>query len=187
MSCKRCHNVTNRNEKVLDFILPFVASTEPEYISTLFKNYFLPQDLDSNNMFYCHNCKSKQLASTRILPQKFSTCIMLTLNRFLYDRTKQAKVKVFNEILFELEIDLERIVENTRPAKYVLYAFIVHLGSTAEAGHYVSYARNIDENPNLWYTFDDGYVTEKEIYDIRDFNLGEKETPYILFYASSEM
>jgi ubiquitin C-terminal hydrolase len=60
----------------------------------------------------------------------------------------------------------------------------VHIGTSPHGGHYITYARNISENPNLWYTFDDGYVTEKEVLTFGDFNLGEYDSPYILFYGS---
>lgn len=57
---------------------------------------------------------------------------------------------------------------------------------SAEAGHYVAYSRNVEENPNLWYVFDDGFVTEKEVKDVKEFGLGEFETPYVLFYNSEQ-
>lgn len=54
----------------------------------------------------------------------------------------------------------------------------------SNGGHYITYARNISENPNLWYIFDDGYVTEKEVISFQDFNLGQYDSPYIFFYSS---
>lgn len=44
---------------------------------------------------------------------------------------------------------------------YELYAFIVHIGTGVEKGHYKCFARNLEENPMVWYEFDDHYVTER--------------------------
>jgi hypothetical protein len=35
----------------------------------------------------------------------------------------------------------------------------------------------------IWYCFDDGYVTECEIGKPEEFNFGENESPYMLFYS----
>lgn len=95
-------------------------------------------------------------------------------------------IKKLNPVNFEFDLDLSRSMTNLEEtqAYYELYAFIVHIGTSPQGGHYITYARNISENPNVWYTFDDGYVTEKEVITFDDFNLGEFDTPYILFYSS---
>lgn len=40
--------------------------------------------------------------------------------------------------------------------EYNLYAFIVHLGTQSESGHYMCYCRDLNNNSNKWYLYDDG-------------------------------
>lgn len=47
------------------------------------------------------------------------------------------------------------------------------MGSQQGSGHYVCYARNLEENPMIWYNFNDGYVEELEITKTEDFGFGE--------------
>jgi ubiquitin C-terminal hydrolase len=112
--------------------------------------------------------------------------LTFALNRFEYDKNSHNFIKKLNPVGFEFDLDLSRVIPNMEEsaAHYELFAFIVHIGTTPQGGHYITYARNISENPNLWFTFDDGYVTEKEVIVFDDFNLGEFDTPYILFYSS---
>lgn len=99
ISCNRCQSRSNREEKILDYILPLSSNKkDPEFISTLFKNYFMVQHLDQYNTVFCNKCQSQQQISTRIYPKQFSTIITLTLNRFLYDRTEQKRIKLLNPV-----------------------------------------------------------------------------------------
>jgi uncharacterized UBP type Zn finger protein len=64
----------------------------------LFKSYFAQQNLDENNLLFCNKCQSKQQISTKTDPLQFSTAVILTLNRFLYDKTQQKRVKLLNPV-----------------------------------------------------------------------------------------
>jgi hypothetical protein len=46
------------------------------------------------------------------------------------------------------------------------------MGTGIERGHYQCFARNLDENPMIWYNFDDAYVTQREIGDTNKFFFG---------------
>lgn len=57
------------------------------------------------------------------------------------------------------------------------------MGSLPSSGHYVCYARNLEENPMLWYHLNDGYVEELDVAKPEDFGFSTNETPYMLFYS----
>jgi hypothetical protein len=70
---------------------------------------------------------------------------------------------------------------------YDLYAVVVHIGSTLEFGHYVSYRKESSDSTltdNSWWKCDDsvitGYVTTDRLPE--DISGSGSTTPYILFY-----
>ena len=98
--------------------------------------------------------------------------MVATVSIFRYEHLKSSKiVKPLNfEFTLNLKNVLPRFIKND--LQYDLYAFILHIGTGVERGHYQCYARSLEENPMLWYKFDDHYVTEQEITRSADFHFG---------------
>lgn len=148
---------------------------------------FTMETLSGEDRVLCGGkCQKKQEVTLKMLPERFSSCLSFCLNRFEFDKAQQQYVKKLNPVAFEFQLELKALIPNMDGSDtiYDLYAFIVHIGTVPSGGHYITYARNTEENPNIWYTFDDSYVTEKEVTHFDDFNLGEFDTPYLLFYCS---
>ena len=110
--------------------------------------------------------------------------MIATISIFRYEGIKGKKlIKPLN---FEFILNFKNILPQCNfDIQYELYAFIVHMGTESDRGHYICYARNLEENPMIWYCFNDNYVTEREVRKTEDFKFGSNETPYILFYSST--
>jgi ubiquitin C-terminal hydrolase len=128
--------------------------------------------MEGHNKVSCSKCNAKVEAVVRSELVKFPDYLILTLSIFRY--TEHGSEKVKKPFNFEFTINIKNIVPETvkEDTVYELYAFVLHMGTGIERGHYQCYARSLDENPMLWYNFDDGYVTEKEINQTNDFHLG---------------
>ncbi|GFP93893.1 ubiquitin carboxyl-terminal hydrolase 21 [Phtheirospermum japonicum] len=105
--------------------------------------------------------------------------VIITLKRFLSKNNNLEKNGEY--IVFPLEIDFSPFLvpelNKVVGSRYLLQAFIEHVGTELDAGHYVCFIR-IEEN--LWYEFNDLQVTQVP----EDFVLLRR--PYILFYNTAE-
>lgn len=59
---------------------------------------------------------------------------------------------------------------------YVLYAAVIHTGTTLDQGHYYTLAKDND----VWHLYNDEFVTAADESCLHDLN--RASTPYILFY-----
>ena len=128
--------------------------------------------MDSSNTIYCDKCRKQTQIVSIPEPVEFPEYLVTTISIFEYSGEGRKIIKPFQ---FEFTLNFKHILPDLKlnaDVQYTLYAFIVHLGDKAERGHYICYARNLEENPMLWYSFDDGYVTEREISKSEDFKFG---------------
>jgi len=70
--------------------------------------------------------------------------------------------------------------------QYDLSAIVIHSGSSAEYGHYYTYAK--DEDGGEWYNYNDSYVSTSSLPRIisegKDF---KSDTPYLLFFQQKNI
>lgn len=94
-------------------------------------------------------------------PQQLAQHLITTISIFKYD--KNGSSKIVKPLNFEFSLNFKNILPKlvTQDETYDLYAFVLHIGTGVERGHYQCFARNLQENPMLWYKFDDHYVTEQ--------------------------
>mmetsp|Transcript_17291 Transcript_17291/g.20041 ORF Transcript_17291/g.20041 Transcript_17291/m.20041 type:complete len:285 (-) Transcript_17291:48-902(-) len=129
--------------------------------------------------------------------------IMITLNRFYYDRTTQSRKKRIDPVAlsYSISISKEFICEDAKQelspeateeqpeVAYDLYAIIIHSGVTAHSGHYYTIAKD-DVNSTdkaKWKSFNDSMVSEVDEDFIMSISMKMKyDTPYVLFYRQRE-
>lgn len=128
--------------------------------------------------------------------------LILSLNRFEYDRTTNTFRKIFTKINYPkvLHVSIYPSETSQNPpilTKYCLVLIIVHTGYTLHGGHYYVYARevkpslattNVDEPEDYfandeWFLLNDDLVTLSS-YEAMIENCAQytSATPYILFY-----
>jgi ubiquitin C-terminal hydrolase len=126
--------------------------------------------------------------------------LILSLNRFEYDKQTNVFRKVFTKMDYPKVLDVHVHPSRTSPVRtrYCLVLIIVHTGYTLHGGHYYVYAREIkpsdlstsnqdDQKDRLhndeWFLFNDDLVTSSSYEAIME-NCAQytSATPYVLFY-----
>ena len=182
-------------------------SSDSLSVIDLLYNHFLPEKLhaDSNNQYYCNACQ-KQVESahlTQKLSKDMPPIIMVTLNRFYYDRLTQTRKKRLDPIALSYSITISKEfieIEDQEPEQvetsvdnsdvaYDLYAIIIHSGVTAHSGHYYTIAKDdINSNERVsWKSYNDSMVSDVDEDFILTISKKMKyDTPYILFFKKRE-
>jgi uncharacterized UBP type Zn finger protein len=126
--------------------------------------------VDNDNGYACSSCKDYTDATrTQILTGAAPASIMLQLSRFEFNsRTKEAS-KIHAEVtdLDFLSLDFESSERTRTREHYSLHAIIDHVGASQRSGHYISYARRIDQHKQPgeagrleWFKLDDSVFTQ---------------------------
>eukprot|EP01087_Luapelamoeba_hula_P022281 TRINITY_DN7947_c0_g1_i1.p1 TRINITY_DN7947_c0_g1~~TRINITY_DN7947_c0_g1_i1.p1 ORF type:complete len:964 (+),score=126.86 TRINITY_DN7947_c0_g1_i1:22-2892(+) len=186
--CRRCHNVSEREEDFTDIPLAFLNSLEPATLENMVAEFFKPEPLEDDNKYLCNLCASYQDADKRYKITTAPDHLILTLKRFAYDVKLSTRVKIMDNVTYPLTLSIPVTMKHeiTEPTSadtkettptgkttededfYSLYAVIMHSGTSAHHGHYYCYARHsdhaanspVDESPEdkCWYLFNDSFV-----------------------------
>lgn len=159
-------------------------------LQLLVDNYFKCEELNENNLYSCSNCKSLQIAHKTIKlvdsdcdefdnnnnetsttskltsssSSSLPTYLILTLNRFQYERMNQTNeiknVKIMQQVNYNQFIRLN-VFNRTKSCKldnsingvsttsdivhYKLAAICIHSGTSLHHGHYYSYIVDVDD------------------------------------------
>lgn len=143
IKCKlrECLQISNKKESNNFLLLDIddkCASLEDAY-----HNFKSGEKLESDNKYYCENCKAKRIASKRSIIEEWPQYLFIWLKRF------SQKGKRFFKNSQELDIPLE-----WRHSNY-LQGAIIHYGDL-NGGHYVY----IGKQNSKWYLFNDSSVSE---------------------------
>lgn len=181
--CLNCAFLSTNTDYFRDLQLSFpeIKNDQTNYsVQNLLDYYCQPEKLDGDNQYSCDECKNLSDGERYIHIITAPKNLILTLKHFKYDQNYHTRAKLMHKIHLDETISLNLVQsenEKSVVVKYVLYAAVVHSGTSMDSGHYYTYAADI---PSRWYKFNDNYVTECSINDLH--NLSSPNTPYILFY-----
>ena len=136
--------------------------------------------------------RSLQNAERSIILQRAPEYLILSLNRFEYDKQTNMFRKVFTKMNYPKLLNVHVYPSGAIPllTKYNLLLIIVHTGYTLHGGHYYVYARDIKssiskskEQNDEWFLLNDDLVTSSS-YEAMMENCAQytSATPYVLFY-----
>jgi ubiquitin C-terminal hydrolase len=85
--------------------------------------------------------------------------LIVVLSRFSYDLKQKIKRKVCDRVAIDNWLVFGNLTSSQKQDNYKLVAFINHMGSNAESGHYQTHVRHpfVEDK---WLNFDDEFVTE---------------------------
>lgn len=179
--CLSCETITNRDEEFLDLSINVEANTS---VSSSLRQFSESEMLSGRNKFYCDTCSSLQEAEKRMKIKQPPNILALHLKRFKWDDMRQAYVKHACRVVFPLNMRLFNTTDQaTQPDQlYDLFGIVVHIGSGAHQGHYVS----IIKIGARWAIFDDEDVTFIPESDIPKYfgDAPEVGSAYVLFYQA---
>ncbi|CAF0929586.1 unnamed protein product, partial [Didymodactylos carnosus] len=111
-----------------------------------FDYYFQKEELKEDNQYRCVKCRSLQDAERFTVLLNAPEYLVLSLNRFEYDKTTNVFRKIFTKMSYPkiLNVQYQPLSEqSSSSAKYCLVCIIVHTGYTLHGGHYYCYARDL--------------------------------------------
>ena len=76
--------------------------------------------------------------------------------------------------------DLESIWQGESDAEYELCSVFIHRGTSPSFGHYFFYSRDLPDNPDLWYKYNDAHVTVVGKDEIFADGTGSTANPYLV-------
>lgn len=94
---------------------------------------------------------------------KLPPILMLHLRRFEYDWQVDANVKIMSKLEIEDELHMAKFMSKDSKSShgdddhYLLFGILIHQGSAAGSGHYITYIR---PEMKQWYKFNDETVTK---------------------------
>lgn len=158
-----------------------LPSSLPTSIQTLLDDYFAPEQLTGDDQYFCEQCEAKCDAERHTALKTAPSNLILTIKHFEFKQNTCTREKLLRKIHYN---DLVVLTSNDGfirwKYQYELYAAVVHRGSSADSGHYYTYAQRTVNLENLWFNFDDREVNICSLDDIN--NLDALDTPYVLFY-----
>lgn len=150
-----------------------------------FQSFSKPERLDTNNMWYCSNCKDHVQALKTMKLWKLPNILVVHFKRFEFKHAlRRDKLCTFVDFpLTGLNMDSHccktetDFFDSNVPANYDLFAVVNHYGRMG-FGHYTAFATSWDETgiSNEWNVYDDSNVTAIDSTDI------PSPAAYILFY-----
>ena len=129
-------------------------------------NFSKPDILNKENKYKNPLTEQYENAKKSITIQKAPLILMISLKRFSFDGRKINKFIQFDETL--------ELKDNSRMNKYYLTGIIVHLGSTRNSGHYISFVKSSN---GVWYEMDDETVNQISLKKLLS------QHAYVLFYS----
>ncbi|KAH9884671.1 cysteine proteinase [Cubamyces lactineus] len=82
-----------------------------------------------------------------------------------------------------LKQQLEEIWKDDKSAAYELTSVFIHRGSSPSWGHYFFYSRNLPNNPDSWFKYNDSDVTAVSKDEVLADTTGSTANPYMLVFV----
>ncbi|GBG76736.1 hypothetical protein CBR_g22954 [Chara braunii] len=143
------------------------------------------ESLGKDDMWYCPRCKEHRQATKKLDLWRMPDILVVHLKRFSFSHWWKRKLETFVDFPIR-GLDVRQYVTRKRRRNggtkqrgekssclYDLYAVSNHYGGMG-GGHYTAYAKLV--NDDLWYNFDDSYVSPMREEDVKS------PAAYMLFY-----
>ncbi len=159
--CKQCKLQSIRNSNFIELSLSLQnCSSILECIDDLLKE----EIMNGDNQYYCGRCEQKQNAKRTTKLTSLPPVLNLQLLRFVYDRNSGSKKKLSTKIKFSELLDLKKFISTDssdakeQQSTYHLGAILMHVGKSANSGHYMAQIKNFQKNE--WFNFNDEIITK---------------------------
>lgn len=181
--CLTCETSSQRDETFLDLSIDL---EEHSSVTSCLRKFSAEEMLCERNKFHCDNCGGLQEAEKRMKIKRLPKILTLHLKRFKYTEDMTRLQKLFHRVVYPYHLRMFNTTDDAEDPDrlYELYAVVVHIGSNAYHGHYVSIIKTQDRG---WLLFDDEMVEPVDKHYVRNF-FGDKPgqaCAYVLFYQET--
>jgi len=181
--CLTCERASQRDETFLDLSIDLEQHSS---ITSCLRKFSAEEMLCERNKFHCDNCGGLQEAEKRMKIKRLPKILTLHLKRFKYTEDMTRLAKLFHRVVYPYYLRMFNTTDDAEDPDrlYELYAVVVHIGSNAFHGHYVSIIKTQDRG---WLLFDDEMVEPVDKHYVRNF-FGDKPgqaCAYVLFYQET--
>jgi ubiquitin carboxyl-terminal hydrolase 9/13 len=181
--CLTCETSSQRDETFLDLSIDL---EEHSSVTSCLRKFSAEEMLCERNKFHCDNCGGLQEAEKRMKIKRLPKILTLHLKRFKYTEDMTRLQKLFHRVVYPYHLRMFNTTDDAEDPDrlYELYAVVVHIGSNAYHGHYVSIVKTQDRG---WLLFDDEMVEPVDKHYVRNF-FGDKPgqaCAYVLFYQET--
>jgi ubiquitin carboxyl-terminal hydrolase 9/13 len=181
--CLTCETASQRDETFLDLSIDL---DEHSSVTSCLRKFSAEEMLCERNKFQCDNCGGLQEAEKRMKIKKLPQILTLHLKRFKYTEDMTRLQKLFHRVVYPYHLRMFNTTDDAEDPDrlYELYAIVVHIGSNAYHGHYVSVIKTQDRG---WLLFDDEMVEPVDKHYVKNF-FGDKPgqaCAYVLFYQET--
>lgn len=181
--CLTCETASQRDETFLDLSIDL---EEHSSVTSCLRKFSAEEMLCERNKFHCDNCGGLQEAEKRMKIKRLPKILALHLKRFKWTEDLTRLQKLFHRVVYPYHLRMFNTTDDAEDPDrlYELYAVVVHIGSNAYHGHYVSVIKTQDRG---WLLFDDEMVEPVDKQYVRNF-FGDKPgqaCAYVLFYQET--
>jgi len=106
--CSQCGYTSRRSEDFHDLLLNV---TEMTGLAASLADYTKAEALEGGDQYFCETCDKKVDATRSARFQSLPPILSIGLNRFTYDMTRYARVKVTTAFGFPTELDMAPFLE----------------------------------------------------------------------------
>lgn len=92
----------------------------------------------------------------------------------------QQEIDQLREIADNLKEELEELWKDSKNHPYELTSVFIHRGSSPSWGHYFFYSRNLPDEPDAWFKYNDSDVTVVPKREVLDDTTGSTANPYLV-------
>ncbi|XP_073952579.1 deubiquitinating apoptotic inhibitor [Choristoneura fumiferana] len=183
VECTECHSSSLSRDVFRDLQLAFPEKLEgtQHSVQSLLEYYCSKERLSGDNRYECRDCGGLRDAERSVLIETTPKFLILVLKNFKFEPKLQVQTKLMLSIHHNHTVTLPTVRSQADHAAYVLYAAVIHAGTTLDSGHYYTLAKDNGQ----WHMYNDDIVSTAEETQLNGLN--RSSTPYILFYRRSDM
>ncbi len=142
--------------------------------------------MNGDNKLQCGGCRSLQSGTKRVMISEAPNVLTMTLKRFGARQNAQGRFEATKDkhhVAIPERLDLTPYMHpdhRNGNNLYNLYGMVIHMGNSAQTGHYISYVKK----NGVWYRFDDSTVTAVTTQHV--LQQYGNETPYVVFFEKEQ-
>ncbi|XP_038216349.1 ubiquitin carboxyl-terminal hydrolase 35 [Zerene cesonia] len=183
IECVQCRSSSLSRDVFRDLQLAFPEKPEgwQHSVQSLLEYYCSKESLTGDNQYECNDCGGLRDAERSVIIETTPKYLILVLKNFKFDAKLQVQTKLMLSMLHNMTITLPTVRSQQDHSSYILFAAVIHAGTTLDSGHYYTLAKDSDQ----WYMYNDDVVTIADEMELSKLN--RSSTPYILFYRRTDV